>query len=115
MEEWSDGVMDQSCSRETNGLKGVESIAQGASIGLSQIGVGRGRLRPEGPGKLSPGFTLGFWFFSPEALKGRPGSAPRDSNAPSGPDTIEHLSQDKPWAKLPWPVGPGTLTPPTSK
>jgi hypothetical protein len=53
--------MDQSCNRETNGLKGVESIAQAASRGLSQIG--RGRLRPEGPGKLSLGFTLGFWLF----------------------------------------------------
>jgi hypothetical protein len=68
------------------------------------VGVLECPFWPEGPGKLSPGFTLGF-SFSPEALKGRlltraQEPRPEISAAPSGLLTLNSFSQGKPWAFL---------------
>ncbi len=86
-------------------------------------------LWPNGPGKLSPGFTLGFWFIGSgpvafDALSlAHAGGAPADEvprnhapkipAAPSGLLTLKYVSQGKPWAKFSRPVGPKAL--PTSK
>src|SRR6478609_4618098 len=74
-------------------------------------------IRPEGPRKLSPGFTLGS-LVSRHALKGHRSKSGitrrtpnlemtlRDSGAPSGHEAIEHRTQGKPWAKFSWAFGP---------
>jgi hypothetical protein len=68
---------------------------------------------PEGPGKDSPGFTLGFWFIvrGPEEV---PADEASRSHIPEcrvpfqGSVTLERVSQGGPWAMLSWPFGPKT-------
>jgi hypothetical protein len=68
-------------------------------------------LWPEGPGKHSPGFTLGFGFTARGPEGASADEAPR-SHVPEcrvplqGFVTLEGVSQGKPWATLSWPFGP---------
>jgi hypothetical protein len=66
-------------------------------------------LRPEGPGKLSPGFTLGFGYntLGPEGAPAddAPTNPSRNAGAPSGLITLKRVTRVNPGLGSPDPSG----------